>query len=225
MKTSPHSPVRHHSFPLTLLHSLHAIMRLRIGLCSLSLMTLPAIPQLAAESGGSFSLAAQNERAVIRSQENLARAQSLMRQAMEKRAQHHLDAAYQDAVESLRMAPSGSAAGPARTALIADYSGIALEESRELISGGRYIEAQTVAKSILDPAVNPGNKEAVRLLSDLEQPEIFNKTVTPKSAAQRDQVVKLLREAEGLTQSGRYDLALKQYDAVLRIDPYNNAAR
>ena len=214
--SSPSSPFLHYSL----------VTLLKVGLICFSFcLTLSAIPQLAAQSGVSPSLAAQNERAIIRSQENLAKAQSLMEQALEKRSQHNLDAAYQNAVEALRIAPSGPAVASARSALIAGYSSIALDESRELIKGGHYLEAQTVAKSVLEPAVDPGNKVAVRILSDLEQPEVYNKTVTPKFASQRDQVVQLLREGDGLTQSGRYDLALKRYDAVLRIDPYNNAAR
>ena len=171
------------------------------------------------------SLAAANERAVVRSQENLQQARSLMNQAMDKRSQHNLEAAYEDAVNALALAPSGSALLKERQSLVSDYTLITLDYARELIQNGRYQDAESAAKSVLEPSVNPGNKEAVQLLSDLEQPEGFNKTVTPRSAAQRDQVVKLLRDANRLSQSGRYELAMKQYDAVLLIDPYNTAAR
>src|SRR5438477_3397668 len=39
------------------------------------------------------------------------------------------------------------------------------------------------------------------------------------------QVKQLLTEADGFYQSGRYDLAMKRYDQVLALDPYNTAAR
>ena len=144
---------------------------------------------------------------------------------MDQRSQHHLEEAYQNAANALAMTPSGEAAGKERQKIVSDYTRIALDYARELIQNGRYQDAEIAAKSVLDPSANPSSKEAVQLLSDLEQPDVFNKTVTPKSAAQRDQVVKLLRDAEGYAQSGRNDMAIKQYEDVLRIDPYNTAAR
>src|SRR5438874_4681379 len=47
----------------------------------------------------------------------------------------------------------------------------------------------------------------------------------PKFLAKVEEVKKLLTEAEGFYQSGRYDLAMKRYDQVLNLDPYNTAAR
>ena len=226
MKHKSPFPVSYHSFTSRRSSERTSAKCLKIALFCTSLCLAPSILHgLTTQSQPSVSLVAQNERAAVRSQESFIKAQSLMQQALKKRSLHNLAGAYQDAVEAMKIAPSGSALGSARSSLVSDYCRIALDRSRELIGGGRYLEAQTVAKSVLEPSVDPGNKEAIRLLSDLEQPEVLNKTVTPKSAAQRDQVVQLLRDAEGYTQSGRYDLAMKQYDAVLRIDPYNNASR
>lgn len=196
-----------------------------------------------AQTGGvSPSLVAESERAVVRSQEDLNKAQSLMRKALEAQAAEKLKEAYQLAEESIALAPSGSAASRARSALVSTYTSISLSYARQLIGNGVFtdsiaeqngirndqglpLSAESVAKSILDPSVNPGNREAKQLLSDLEQPEVLNKTVTPKFATKRDEVIKLLQDASGYAQSGRNDLALKTYDAVLRIDPYNSAAR
>jgi len=193
-------------------------------------------------SFSSTSLAAESERAIVRSQENLLKSRSLMREAREKQSQKNLKGAYEDASEAIAMAPSGEAAKSERAALVADYTSISLAYARQLINdgvftdsiaerngimdnSGRPLSAESITKSILDPSINPGNGEAVKLLSNLEQPEFFNKTVTPKSAAQRDEVIRLLREASGLAQSGRNELALKQYEEVLLMDPYNTAAR
>jgi general secretion pathway protein D len=149
-----------------------------------------------------------------------------MSEALKLRSEHNLEAAYKNASEAIQIPPSGGkSAKSVRSSLVANYTSIALAYAHELIDGGRYMEAESVIKSVLDPEINPSCKQAVQLLSDLEQPEVFNKTVTPKFAAQRDQVVKLLRDAGGMVESGRYNLAMKQYEAVLLIDPYNNAAR
>jgi general secretion pathway protein D len=189
-----------------------------------------------------FSLEAQSERAIVRSQEDLIKARSLMRDAIEQQSQDHLKEAFQLACESLSLSPSGTSAAKDRQALVADYTSIALAYARSLISdgvftdsiaeqngifdgSGRPMSAESVAKSILEPSVNPRNQQAIQLLSNLEQPGVFNKTVTPKFAAKRDEVVRLLREAQGFAQSGRKNEAIKTYEAVLTIDPYNNAAR
>ena len=190
----------------------------------------------------SSQLAAESERAIVRSQENLLQARALMHSALERQSQNNLKEAYELACESIQIAPSGEAARKERAALVGNYTGIALAYARKLITDGVFtdsiaeqngilktngvpLSAESVAKSILDPSVNPRNRQAIQLLSDLEQPGIFNKTVTPKLAAQRDEVVRLLREAEGLTQSGRNDQAIRTYEEVLTIDPYNSAAR
>ena len=40
-----------------------------------------------------------------------------------------------------------------------------------------------------------------------------------------EEVKRLLAEADGYYQSGQYDKAMKSYDRVLALDPYNTAAR
>lgn len=190
----------------------------------------------------SSQLEAESERAIVRSQEDLLRARSLMKTALERQSRNNLKEAYEIACESIEITPSGEAARKERSILVEDYTGISLAYARKLISNGVFtdsiaeqngilstngipLSAESVTKSILDPSVNPGNRQALQLLSNLEQPGVFNKTVTPKFAAQRDEVVRLLREAEGLAQSGRNDQAIRTYEAVLTIDPYNSAAR
>src|SRR5438309_3688574 len=73
----------------------------------------------------------------------------------------------------------------------------------------------------------------------LRQPGSFDKTVRTVNNAEIDcaamlarpfserveRVKELLAEADSFYQSGRYDLAMKRYDQVLCLDPYNTAAR
>jgi general secretion pathway protein D len=197
---------------------------------------------LQAQSSGGSSITDESERSIVRSQESLLKAQSLMEKAREKLSQKDFKNAYLNAYESVKIAPSGTSTVPMRSSLVTEYTTIALTYSRELINNGVYtdsiaeqygirdnsgspLSAESVLKTVLKPSMNPGSKAAVQLLSQLEQPDVFNKTVTPKSAAQRDEVIRLLNEANGLAQSGRNELAMKQYEAVLVIDPYNNSAR
>lgn len=205
------------------------------------LTSLSMVPLLFSQNA-SVSLEAEADRAIVRSQENLIKARSLMKNALDQQSQGHLKEAFQLAYDSMALAPSGAAAKKDRQALASDYTSIALAYARQLISNGVFTDsvaeqngitdpsgrpasAESVAKSILEPSVNPGNQAAMQLLSNLEQPGVFNKTTTPKFAAKRDEVVKLLREADGLAQSGRNNEAIRAYEAVLTLDPYNNAAR
>ena len=188
------------------------------------------------------SVAADEERAIVRSQEYLIQARSMMASAMQKYSQHNLKEAYSLAVEAMSKSPSGPSATSTRSSLLANYTTIALAFAHELAENGDFsdsiarkngildsngipLSAESVAKSILDPSMNPNCQAAVKFLSDLEQPGLFNKTVTPAFAAKREEVVKLLRQASDLAKTGRNELALKQYEAVLQIDPYNIAAR
>lgn len=184
----------------------------------------------------------QSQIAAVRSQENLLRAQSTMKKALALRKEGHIRDAYLLSRESLEMTPSGASATSIRHGIIADYTSISLDFAGSLIrdgvftdsiaasngildAEGRPLSAESVAKSVLSPSVNPTCPAAKQLLANMEQSDVFNKTVTPKFASKRDEVTRLLSEAQGLSASGRYELALRRYDQVLTIDPYNSAAR
>src|SRR6266487_2028506 len=102
-------------------------------------------------------------------------------------------------------------------------SGVILAEQR--IAEGRYVEAEAILREILSDRYDPNCRQATELLAHLQQPGYFNKTMTPKFIAKVEEVKRLLTEADGYYQSGRYDLAFKRYDQVLNLDPYNVAAR
>lgn len=208
---------------------------LRACFCLISLSSLTA-------QGVPSSTISQVEIASVRSKEDLIRAQSSMKQALQLSKQGRLRDSYAMACTALELAPSGSAASTVRRSIVTDYTSIALQYAKSLIKDGDFsdsiavsngmvdsrglpLSAESVAKSILSPEVNPGCTAAKQLLADLEQNDTYNKTITPKFAAQRDEVSRLLTEAQGLAASGRNELAMRSYDQVLSIDPYNTAAR
>src|SRR6266571_5379370 len=102
-------------------------------------------------------------------------------------------------------------------------SGVALAEQR--IAEGKYAEAEAILGEILSDRYDPNCRPAAQLLAHLQQPGYFNKTMGSKFIAKVEEVKRLLTEADGYYQSGRYDLAFKRYDQVLNLDPYNVAAR
>jgi general secretion pathway protein D len=102
-------------------------------------------------------------------------------------------------------------------------SGVILAEAR--IAEGRYADAEAILSEILSDRYDPKCRAAQELYSHLRQPGYFNKTMSPTFIEKVEQVKQLLTEADGFYNSGRYDLAMKRYDQVLALDPYNTAAR
>ena len=78
---------------------------------------------------------------------------------------------------------------------------------------------------MLSESYNPRYRAAVVLLHRLETPGYYNRTIGPNFRGKVEEVKKLLLEAEGFYDSGRYDLAFKRCEQVLNIDRYNIAAR
>src|SRR5213082_1754625 len=162
--------------------------------------------------------AARRQAHIPRGEEVLARAQS------ELHAKQYA-LAHDDFRVALRYLPNSPAAGSSYAAALDSFceSGVKLAEQR--IAEGKYEESEVVLNEILTDAYNPNCPEARTLLTHLHDPGYINKTMGPKFLAKVEEVKKLLTEAEGFYQSGRYDMAMKRYDQVLNLDPYNTAAR
>lgn len=184
-------------------------------------MSCAGVEQTHAQS----NLDAVASREIVRRQENLAVAESLLAKGDRAMASKDYETAYVSYLDALDSTPAGSATDKQRALVLAKFSEAGLDYAEFLIASGRYGDAERVAKTILLPQYNPNYKPAVRLLSNLEQPDYYQKTTTPQFAANREEVTNLLYEGEGFFQAGRYDLALTRYEQVLNIDPYNTAAR
>ncbi|HVI80755.1 MAG TPA: hypothetical protein VM715_21905, partial [Candidatus Acidoferrum sp.] len=162
--------------------------------------------------------AARRQARIPRGEEVLVRAQS------ELRAKQYA-VAHDDFRMALRYLPDSAASRKSYSAALEGFceSGVKLAEQR--IAEGKYEEAEVVLNDVLSDGYNPNCGEARALLTHLHDPGYLNKTMGPKFLAKVEEVKKLLTEAEGFYQSGRYDMAMKRYDQVLSLDPYNTAAR
>ena len=101
-------------------------------------------------------------------------------------------------------------------------SGTVLAEAR--IAQGDHAGAEAILSEILN-RYDPNCRKAQELVANLRQPGYFNKTVDAGFINKVEEVKRLLAEADGYYQSGQYDKAMKSYDRVLALDPYNTAAR
>ncbi|HSI10840.1 MAG TPA: type II and III secretion system protein, partial [Chthoniobacter sp.] len=97
--------------------------------------------------------------------------------------------------------------------------------AEQRITEGRYAEAEATLRIVIDERYDPGCHHAHVILSRLEQPDYYNKTIGPKFRASVEQVKQWFIEAQGLYDTGRFYLAKKRCEQILNVDPTNIAAR
>jgi general secretion pathway protein D len=196
-----------------------------IGFC-LAVATLAAPVALAGSYSGSAGASGyETQREIVRRQQNIVLAQSLIQKGDRALAKNDYATAYDSYLQALDLIGTGPAVTAERNEALNKFSQTGVAYAQYLIDRGQYSDAEKVAKTVLLPEYNPTYRPAIVLLSHLEQPDYYNKTVTPSFADDRDTVSKLLVEAEGYYSTGRYDLAVKRYNQVLNIDRYNIAAQ
>ncbi len=208
-------------------HPLHSISKsFGINVCLVAAITTVGHAQMKGDSYvGTTSLTSQSEREIVRRQEDILVAEQFITagdRALEEEKYEDAYVAYIDAVDLLG---PGEATADRRASTLESFSKVALIYAHELVESGRYADAEMVAKTVLLPQYNPTYRPAIVFLSQLEQPDYYNKTITPQFAADRDEVAQLLVDAEGFFMTGRYDLAIKRYTQVLNVDKYNIAAQ
>jgi len=180
-----------------------------------------------AGSGGESSLYSIDndaDREIVRRQQELALAEDALSRGDAALKAGNIEQAYLAYKQAVDFTPDSPTTKPLRARAVSRYSSTAVRYAEFLVSEGNYAKAESVAREVLEPQYNPNYRPAAVFLSRLEQPDYFNKTITPEFAEDRVQVEKLLQEANGYFDSGRYDLAQKSYDKVLTVDKYNAAA-
>ncbi|MBC7978953.1 MAG: tetratricopeptide repeat protein [Armatimonadetes bacterium] len=131
-------------------------------------------------------------------------------------------AAYSGARESF---PDAPATADLRAAATQRFSQASVELGRALARKGDVAGARTVMDKVLDEAVAPDDFAAQAFRAELDDPIRTNPALTKGHAGDVDQVRKLLYQAQGAYDLGKYEEARMRYDDVIRIDPFNKAAR
>src|ERR1700736_1594935 len=177
-----------------------------------------------------FALAAQNvnritkreverrQAALPRGVEALARAQA----AMQAKNYAVANDEFRNALNSL---PDAITSAKAHDEALTGFCESGVKVAEQNIADGKFAEAESVGREGVGAPTDPNCRPALQLLAHLQQPGFFNKTMGPKFIEKVEEVKKLLADADGYYNSGRYDLAFKKYEQVLAIDPYNAAAR
>ncbi len=165
------------------------------------------------------------EREVHRRQAGISQGEAALARGHAAMKAKDYAAAHEEFRTAVTYLPDAVVSGKAHDEAVEGFckSGVVLAQAR--IAEGRYADAEAILSEVLSDRYDPKCTPAQELYAHLRQPGYFNKTMSPTFIEKVEQVKQLLTEADGFYQSGRYDLAMKRYDQVLVLDPYNTAAR
>jgi general secretion pathway protein D len=127
---------------------------------------------------------------------------------------------YRQALSTLPEAPTLSDRRTSYTEHLSDASQALAKKFRSV---GKYEEARQLLDNLI--AVDPENMSAKTELGYLDDPIRTNPALTYEHTQSVDEVRRTLYMAQGNYDLGKYDAAKKNYEDILRIDPYNEAAR
>ncbi len=165
------------------------------------------------------------EREVQRRQAGITQGEAALARGQAAMKAKDYGAAHEEFRTAVTYLPDAVVSGKAHDEAVEGFckSGVVLAEAR--IAEGRYADAEAILSETLSNRYDSKCRAAQELYAHLRQPGYFNKTMSPTFIEKVEQVKQLLTEADGFYNSGRYDLAMKRYDQVLALDPYNTAAR
>ncbi|MCB1066480.1 MAG: hypothetical protein KDN20_26630 [Verrucomicrobiae bacterium] len=182
-------------------------------------------------AGGESSAIGIAQREATQRQQQIRNAQELLTDAeLDRRDGNH-----GVAVEKYRTAflsvPRVPAALTLRDAIFKRYQQGSIEYAEELINEAKWKEAETALARVMtdarDAGMAPGtiSTELRTLLTRLRSDDYYNKAMSPQHLANVSTVEKLLSEAKGFADIGDLTKSQQSYQKVLKIDPYNTAAR
>jgi len=95
--------------------------------------------------------------------------------------------------------------------------------ARELAKAGKYVDARQLLNEALQ--LVPGHQGATTFTQHLNDPDRWPAAITAEHVEIATKVQKGLLMAVSSVEIGNYDTAISQYQDILRVDPYNAAAR
>ncbi len=166
---------------------------------------------------------------------DLAARERIRRETLILEAEKHLFAGreayakgnYEVAVQEFRTAldktPSGSVAQERRDVINEHIVDGSVALAQQYASVGKFDEAKGLLNNVIE--LDEDNKDAKKALEKIEDPYRTNPALTFQHTQNVDKVVKLLHLGEGYYNLGDFDKAEVEFTNILKVDPYNKAAR
>jgi general secretion pathway protein D len=130
--------------------------------------------------------------------------------------------AYTGAFEAL---PDAPATAVQRAAALDRMVSASIARSQVQVRDGDLDGAKATLDKVLADGIAPDDVRARRARAQIDDPIRTNVALTPEHAKNIDEVRRALYTGEGAFNLGDYDKAQENFEKVLRIDPYNKAAR
>ena len=162
--------------------------------------------------------AARRQAALPHGEEALGRAKAAM-------AERNYTVAHDEFRAALTFLPDAVISEKSHDEALSGFCASGLKLAERRIAEAKYAEAEAICREILSNQYDPNCRPAAEMLARLQAPGTVNRTMGPKFLSKVEEVKRLLTDAEGYYNSGRYDLAFKKYEQILALDPYNVAAR
>lgn len=185
--------------------------------------SMPSTVTVATAGEGGSGLSGLAQREMIRRQNSVTDADGLLTEGRAAYAKGDYQQAVDKYKQALRTLPSAPMVSDRRTSFTAHYADASVALAMQDRKVGKYSEARILLEGVLEE--DPNNLDAKRELGYLDDPIRTNPALTFEHTQNVDKVRRGLYTAEGNFNLGKYDDARREYDSVLRIDPYNSAAR
>ena len=184
---------------------------------------MPAIVTIAHAQNGNESYSSLAQREMIRRQNAVMDGDRLLAEGREAYASGDYQQAVDKYTNAISMVPDAPMFADRRQNYIAHKSDASIALAMHHRKIGKYAEAKVLLEDLLK--LDPNNGDAKRELGYLDDPIRTNPALTYEHTQNVDKVRRSLYTAEGHYNLGKYDDARRAYDDVIRLDPYNTAAR
>ena len=169
--------------------------------------------------------AATAEQETLRRNTAIEEARELLRKGDEAYFQNRFSEATEAYAGARELIPDAPVSAELRQAATERYAQASVEYARELSRKGDLAGAKAAVDKVLSPGVAPNDPGALAFRNQLDDPIRTNPALTKEHAQDVDEVRRLLYTAQGAYDLGKFDEAHSTYQKILRIDPYNSAAR
>lgn len=188
---------------------------------------MPVINAHAGEGANSsgYSGSGLAQREAIRRQQAVAEADQLLNEGREAYAAQDYEKAVSKFSQALVKLPPAPVLDDRRAVIKKHLVDASIALAAQYRKVGKYAEARALLERVLSPEVDPGNGRAQIELGYLDDPIRTNPALTYEHTQNVDKVRRALYMGEGHYNLGKYDDAMREFESVLLIDPYNKAAR
>ena len=190
-----------------------------------SLMAIAATMPLAVTFSNAQGYSGAAQREIIRRQAAVSDADRLFLEGREAYAKGDFQQSVDKYRGALSTLPDASSLADRRQSYTEHLGDASVALAQNFRKVGKYDEARTLLDGVLAPDVDPNNIAAKQELGYLDDPIRTNPALDYEHTKNIDEVRRTLYMAQGNFDLGKFDAAKRNYEDVLRTDPYNSAAR